>query len=513
MTPPLISILIPCFNGGKYIDQCLSSIVKQSYSQLEILIMNDGSTDDSLELLKKWEKKDSRIKVLSQMNLGLSLSRNFLINLSTGKYFSLVDIDDTLPIKSIENLYKNSHKGKADVVVGRTNGIYSNGQIKVPYFPLWRRKKNMTNLHYVKSNICTPWSSIIRKEYFINLDSFFIPGRVFEDIGIMPYIYLKAEVFVAINDLTYNYHKYSDSTNKISNFKEKSFIKRNDLLFQTSNLFNKFKLEGWEGKRGFKKAINGVLFQILMLNNILLNSFTNEVKIKRLLKYNTYKMLEGFGWKLKFSKTPWKTLSYIYLRFSYIKFFKNGIVFKRTFQGNYIPQEEALINLKKNTKHLNFFEYNQNDMNKKNMKNLILEIDELNFIKSYETINDWKLKYILIKSNTNNINNFTAFLDYQNIYGITVESEFFDPRFMRENENFLIVNIEYIHIDIFSFKKLLNQLNQLNYMSRRPLIFLKCKWNRMLIRDTKSLVDNFIFIDEHIIKTKTIKDKTLIVHK
>ncbi|MDK2820016.1 MAG: glycosyltransferase family 2 protein [Mycoplasmataceae bacterium] len=513
MKKPLISILIPCYNGDKYVDQCLNSVVNQSYSELEILIINDGSTDDSLMLLQKWQKKDARIKVLSQMNLGLSLSRNYLINISSGVYFSLLDIDDTLPVKSIENLYKSSYEGKADVVVGRTNGVYSNGQIKIPYFPLWRRRKNMTNLQYVKSNICTPWSSIIRKEYFINLDSFFIPGRVFEDIGIMPYVYLKAEVFVAINELTYNYHKYNDSTNKISNFKEKSFVKRNDLLIQTNNLFNKFKLEGWECKRDFKKAINGVLYQILMLNNILLNNFTNEVKIKRLLKYNTYKMLVNFGWKLKFSKTPWKTISYIYLRISYIKFFKHGIVFRKTFQGNYIMEDETLINLKKNTKYFKVFKFNKNDMNKKNMKNLILEIDENHFIESHKTINDWKLKYIFIKSNGNNLSNFSKFLDYQNIYGITVQSQFFDSIFMRENENFLIVNIDYIHTDEFSFKKLINQLNQLNHMSRRPLIFLKCKWNRSLVKDTKSLVDHFIFVDEYKIKAKTINDKALTVRK
>lgn len=508
---PLISILIPCYNGEKFIDQCLSSVVDQTYKNLEIIIMNDGSTDKSLNLLYEWQKKDNRIKVLSHLNSGLSESRNQLIKTSAGIYFFLLDIDDTIPSKSIESLYKNSFDGKADLVVGRTNGIYSEGKIVLPYFPVWIRRKNMTNLQYVKSNICTPWASIIRKNFFQHLDISFFPGRVFEDIGIMPYIYLKADIFVAINELTYNYHKHTTQQQAITNFKENAFLKRNDLLVTTNSLFKKMKDEGWGNKSAYMRAINGIFYEILILNNILIHNFTNDPKISRLLKYNAYKILESFGWKLRFSKTPWKTLAYIYIRFSYKSFFKNGIIFKKTFQANYINSLN-MTDYINDRKKIMIFEYTEKikQLKSKNLSNIILEVEKEDYIKNYKLINTSKLKYILIKSNEKEYSDFSSLFEYKNIYGVTVDSESFDSRVFRENENFLIVNIEYKNQDYFSLKRLISNLKQLNYMLRRPLIFLKCEWNKTLIKEVRQFVDLFIFTNNKIIKVKNIDSTDLI---
>lgn len=513
MKTPLISILIPCYNAQNFIDQCLETATKQTYKNIEILIMNDGSTDNSLKKLYEWKEKDDRIKIFSQLNAGVSKTRNELMKVSNGIYFSWLDIDDTLEYKSIEKLYKKSYEGKADIVVGRTNGVYNDGHLKLPYFPVWRRKKNMTNLQYVKSNICTPWASIIRREFFEKLDVNFFPGRVFEDIGLMPFIYLKAEVFVAINETTYNYHKYDIASKNISNFKEKSFLKRNDLLVITSSLFQKFKLEGWDRKKNFRTAINGIFFEILIANNILTNNFTSDVKIRKLLKYNAYKLLESFGWKLRFSKTPWKSLGYVYLRLSYIEFFRSGVIFKKTYHANFIDKiDEKMI--VENSKKIfnNIYSYDKVSIPLTKLKNNIIEISEKNYIKNYKKINSSKLKYLLIKVENLNFNNFIHHLDYENINGITINSNIFDSRLFRDNENFLIINIEYEHVDEFSLKKLLNQLSQLNYSLRRPLIFLKCEWNKSVVRSTKSLVDLFIFInnDNNKIKLNNLEITDLI---
>ncbi len=510
MDKPLISILIPCYNGEKFINQCLNSVVNQTYKNIEILIMNDGSTDNTVSMLYEWKEKDHRIKIFSHSNVGVSQTRNELLKVFGGDYFSWLDIDDTFEIKSIETLYKNSYNGKADIVVGRTNGVYNDGNLKLPYFPLWRRKKKMTNLQYVKSNICTPWSSIIRSDFFKKLDVEFFPGRVFEDIGLMPYVYLKANIFVAINDTTYNYHKYDVKYGNITNFKDKAFLKRNDLLVITDSLFRKLNLEGWNRNREYRIAINGIFFEILILNNILINSFTTDYKIRRLLKYNAYNLLKSFGWKLMFSKTPWKTLGYIYIRISYIKFFKNGIIFKKTFQANlipFIPQKQTFNSYSKSIK---VYLYTSDIKEYKDLKNKIIEINEDDFIKNNSLINSSKLKYILIKVNNANFDNFTKYLDYQNINGITINSLIFEIKYFRENENFLIINIEYEYSDVFSKKNLINQLHQLNNLTRRPLIFLKCKWDKNLVRETKQLVDLFIFFDNEIIKVKHIDNTKLI---
>lgn len=493
MIDPLISILIPCFNGENFIDQCLESVVNQTYKNIEILIMNDGSKDNSLVKLESWAKKDVRIKLFTQDNKGLAIARNNLIKNINGLYFTLLDVDDTFENDSIELLYKKSFDGKADIVVGRTNGIYNNGTVKIPYFPVWRRRRKMTNLQYVKSNICTPWSSIIRKKFFDKLDVSFLPNRVFEDIGLMPYLYLKSNIFVAINEATYNYHKYE--SNNISNFKRNAFLKRNDLLANTQFLFERFKIEGWEREKRYRWAINGILFEVLLLNDILVHNFTSDSKIHKLLRHNFYNLLESFGWKIKLSKTPWKFLGFIYLKMTYIKINRKGSIFFKTFKINFINSENKKSFF--GGSRTNILKFRNEWISKKieGSKNTIVEIDENDYIINHQLVNLLKTKYILINVADTNFEKFSNYLSYQNINGVIVDSEIFEAKYFRDNENFLIVCIKYDYINEFSLKKLLSQLNELNYMLRRPLIFLKCKKDKRIINAAKKMIDSFIFID------------------
>ncbi|MGL5617865.1 MAG: glycosyltransferase family 2 protein [Metamycoplasmataceae bacterium] len=503
MNKPLISIIIPCYNGENFIDTCLESVMNQTYKNLEILIMNDGSKDNSLVKLHEWVKKDNRIKLFTQENKGLANSRNKLIANATGSYFTLLDIDDTLLKNSIELLYENSLGGKVDIIVGRTNGVYYNGNLKIPYFPVWRRKKQMTNLEYVKSNICTPWSSLIRKDFYDELDVKFLPNRVFEDIGLMPYIYLKSNTFVAINDITYNYHKHKTDT--ISNFASKSFLKRNDLIANTNILFKRINLEGWEREKEYSHSINGILFVILLLNDILVNNFTNDLKIRKLLRHNFYNLLDSFRWRIKIIRTPWKFLGFIYLKMTYIKINRKGSIFFRTFRINFIDSNSRKTFL--GNVQTNILEFNNKMLSNEyeGSKNTIIEISESDFIEHHKRINSKKNKYILVNVKDNLFSKFTQYLSYENINGIIINSKIFEAKYLRDNENFLIVCIKYKHVDEFSLRKLTRQLNELNYMIRRPLILLKCSKDKHIINATKKMIDSFIFMDE--IKLNTQEEK------
>lgn len=100
----LISIVIPVYNVEKYIDKCLETIVKQTYQHLEIILVDDGSTDLSGEKCDLWKKKDSRIIVIHKENGGLSSARNAGINIATGDYISFIDSDDFIDLTMIEKL-------------------------------------------------------------------------------------------------------------------------------------------------------------------------------------------------------------------------------------------------------------------------------------------------------------------------------------------------------------------------------------------------------------------------
>ncbi len=128
MKKDLISIIVPVYNIELYIDECLSSIIKQTYKNIEIIIVNDGSTDNSLKVCKKYKSKDNRIKIFSKSNGGLSSARNYGIEKSKGKYISFIDGDDTVDKKYIETLYKCIVKDKTRMCVGNNYTIFSNGK-------------------------------------------------------------------------------------------------------------------------------------------------------------------------------------------------------------------------------------------------------------------------------------------------------------------------------------------------------------------------------------------------
>ena len=93
---PLISVIVPVYNVKDYLDECLESIVGQSYTHLEILVVDDGSTDGSGDLCDQWAKRDQRIRVIHQPNGGLSAARNAALDVMSGEMVTMVDSDDVL---------------------------------------------------------------------------------------------------------------------------------------------------------------------------------------------------------------------------------------------------------------------------------------------------------------------------------------------------------------------------------------------------------------------------------
>jgi len=111
-----ISIIIPCYNVAKYIEKCLKSIIKQSLNEIEIICVNDGSTDDTLKILEKYSKIDSRIKVINSSHKKQGYSRNLALNESKGEYVLFVDADDWIENESLKLLYKKAKKDNLDML-------------------------------------------------------------------------------------------------------------------------------------------------------------------------------------------------------------------------------------------------------------------------------------------------------------------------------------------------------------------------------------------------------------
>ncbi len=111
-----ISVIIPVYNVEKYLRECLDSVVNQTLRDIEIICVNDGSTDNSLEILKEYEKQDSRIKIIDKKNEGVAIARNYAIDIASGEYILFLDADDILDIEGCEWTYTACKDNNADIL-------------------------------------------------------------------------------------------------------------------------------------------------------------------------------------------------------------------------------------------------------------------------------------------------------------------------------------------------------------------------------------------------------------
>lgn len=118
---PLISIIVPIYNAEKYLSECLDCLINQTYKNIEIICINDGSTDNSMQILEEYAQKDSRIKIYTQENKGEAETRNRGVKLATGKYIAALDADDTCSLNTIETSVKLAEEQDKDIVINFLN--------------------------------------------------------------------------------------------------------------------------------------------------------------------------------------------------------------------------------------------------------------------------------------------------------------------------------------------------------------------------------------------------------
>ena len=117
-----VSVIIPVYNTEKYLRECLESVISQTFTDIEIICVNDGSTDSSLAILEEYASNDKRIKVLKQKNKGAGSARNFGLKYATGEFLSFLDSDDFFENNFIEQMYSKAKETNADLVMCAVNG-------------------------------------------------------------------------------------------------------------------------------------------------------------------------------------------------------------------------------------------------------------------------------------------------------------------------------------------------------------------------------------------------------
>ena len=127
---PLVSILIPCYNTQKYLARCLDSVINQTYKNLEIVLLNDGSKDGSIDIMNEYAQKDSRIRVIDRENKGVAISRNELIATAKGEYLMFIDSDDTVSEFIVEDMVSAMIETNSDLVMCPLCRVYENTNLE-----------------------------------------------------------------------------------------------------------------------------------------------------------------------------------------------------------------------------------------------------------------------------------------------------------------------------------------------------------------------------------------------
>lgn len=204
---PLISIIVPTYNVEKYIRTCIESILAQTYRNVEVIIVNDGSTDQSLAVISDLICSHHNVKVINQKNQGLSVARNTGIDVATGKYITFVDADDKIMPGFVSSLYQIADKTGADIVRGSFRDF--NGNIPKGWVPDFNVPTNCGTIvldQFLSSNISfVVWSSIYRLDFINSNHIRFTPGILLEDGDFTTRAYMLAKLVATSPEPNYAY--------------------------------------------------------------------------------------------------------------------------------------------------------------------------------------------------------------------------------------------------------------------------------------------------------------------
>lgn len=225
---PKISVIMPVYNVENYLEQCLESVVNQTLSDIEIILVDDGSTDSSLNICKEYAQKDNRIKILGQKNQGAGAARNKGLETAAGDYLSILDSDDYFEPDMLEKLYNKITADDADIVICRCKSINSvTGEVKPMQWTIkqnWLPSKQIFNYKDIPEYIfgfCVGWSwdKLYKREFVAKNNLKFQNLRSTNDMLFVFLSLVLADKISVINDVLIT-HRYN-RPNQLSETREK----------------------------------------------------------------------------------------------------------------------------------------------------------------------------------------------------------------------------------------------------------------------------------------------------
>lgn len=231
-----ISIIVPVYNTEKYLDKCIHSILNQTYSDFEVILIDDGSTDKSLEICKKYES-DNRVIIIHKENEGQAIARNIGIRQSIGEFITFIDSDDYVDLQMLEELYRKAKEKDADIVICDILKEDSNHSFIFKNY--WNVKKE-PNKNYMTSHM-GPVARLYKRNLFIDHNIFFKEGVIYEDLATIPKLGMYTTKIEYIEKPFYHYIVREGSTMKkveYHNKLENIFDVMNDLTHKITSQYH-----------------------------------------------------------------------------------------------------------------------------------------------------------------------------------------------------------------------------------------------------------------------------------
>lgn len=228
-----ISAIIPVYNSEKYLKRCIDSLLNQTLKEIEIILINDGSTDGSQEIIEAYVKKFPLIfKAFSQSNHGQAFSRNLGLKYATGEFISFIDSDDYLELNAYEEAYNYSLSNNLDIVC--FNFFEENNSIK-KVSSYYKFNNYPNDVKYIL-NETSPVNKIIRKTLILENNIKFMENYIYEDLELIPKLVLYTNKIGFLDKCLYNYVIHENSTMRQLEYTQKL----NSIYFVTDSLMKSF---------------------------------------------------------------------------------------------------------------------------------------------------------------------------------------------------------------------------------------------------------------------------------
>lgn len=308
---PKVSIVVAAYNVEKYIERCLNSLINQTLREIEIIVVNDGSTDDTQQICESFQGLDKRLVVISQDNRGLSEARNTGIRIAKASYIAFVDADDSMDRTMYKKLYEEMKNNNAELVICNFLKVWEDNNLKTI-----KSRDVLLNKSLLKGNILTKfltrhdeslvvaWNKLYKLDVIKNNNIMFLNKAFFEDVGFMVRYLINVKKICYVNEPLYRYSQRFGSITKSYN----PIIEES--LKSTVNIVNNIK------QTMSQKYLQTFRLRLLIytFNYLLRNGITKKSIKDQIVSLKKYSKLLPLKHRISFLLIRFGIYNYLYMK-------------------------------------------------------------------------------------------------------------------------------------------------------------------------------------------------------